>query len=126
MVQFRQEPGPFAITVYTSPAPLRVGLVDIGIWVEDWNRHDPVPDAGIMLLLHEPESDTQIEAQLIKGEGRNSQLYVASVALLSPGKWRADAVTLRNGVHAEAVGSLYVAPAPQRNPVRWSYLSCRS
>ena len=50
-VELRKEAGAFVITVFTSPAPLSSGPVDVSLLLQNRNGLEPLLDADVSLLL---------------------------------------------------------------------------
>jgi hypothetical protein len=121
-VQLRKEAGPFVITVFTSPAPLSAGPVDVSLLLQNRNGLEPVLDASISLILRD-RSGAEIRAQPTREQAQNKLLYAAPVTFAESGKWQLDITILRNGERTGATGSIDVAPAPERAASYWSYIA---
>jgi hypothetical protein len=122
-VQLRKESGAFVITVFTSPAPLSAGPVDISVLVQNRNGLEPVLDADISLLLRADTSSTEIQARPTREQAQNKLLYAAPVTLAESGKWQLSLTILRNGERTDATGTIDVAPAPEMAASYWSYIA---
>ena len=122
-VQLRKEAGPFVITVFTAPAPLSAGPVDISLLLQNRNGLEPVLDANVSLLLRENASGSEISARPTREQAQNKLLYAAPVTFTESGKWQLDITILRNGERARATGTIDVAPAPEMAASRWSYIA---
>jgi hypothetical protein len=121
-VQLRKEAGPFVITVFTAPAPLSAGPVDISLLLQNRNGLEPVLDASVSLILRDP-SGTGIRAQPNRDQAQNKLLYAAPVTFAEPGTWQLDITILRNGERTGATGTIDVAPAPEMAASYWSYIA---
>jgi hypothetical protein len=122
-VQLRQEAGPFVITVFTAPAPLSTGPVDISVLLQNRNGLEPVLDANVSLLLRGNASGSEIRVQPTREQAQNKLLYAAPVTLAESGKWQLDITILRNGEHTNATGTIDVAPAFETASSYWSYIA---
>jgi hypothetical protein len=122
-VQFRKEAGPFMITVFTAPAPLSAGPVDISLLLQNRNGLEPVLDAGVSLILRSEASGAEIEAGPTRERAQNKLLYAAPVALAESGKWQINVSILRNGERTEATGTINVAPAAEERTSYWGYIA---
>lgn len=111
-VQWRKEAGGIVITVFTSPAPLSVGPVDISLLLQNRSGLEPVLDANVSLVLRAEDSDIEFRAHPTREQARNRLLYAAPVTLSNPGKWRIAVTVDRNGEETGAAGIVEVAPAP--------------
>jgi hypothetical protein len=121
-VQLRKEAGAFVITVFTSPAPLSAGPVDISLLLQNRNGLEPVLDATVSLILRDP-SGAEIRARLTREHAQNKLLYAAPMTFGTSGKSQLDITILRNGERTGATGTIDVAPAPEMAASYWSYIA---
>jgi len=122
-VQLRQEVSGLVITVFTSPAPLSVGPVDISLLLQNRNGLEPVLDANVSLAFRADDSETEFWARPTREQARNKLLYAAPVMFSKPGKWQITVTVARNGQETRAVGILEVAPAPHGTVSYAGYLA---
>jgi hypothetical protein len=122
-VQLRQQAGPFVITVFTAPAPLSAGPVDISLLLQNRNGLEPVLDANVSLILRSQASGVEIQAQPTRERAQNKLLYAAPVTLAESGKWLLNVSILRNGERTDATGTIDVAPAFEMASSYWSYIA---
>jgi hypothetical protein len=122
-VQLRREAGGFAITVFTSPAPLSVGRADISVLIQAGAGLDPVLDSDVQLVLHSETSNVEFEAHPTRAQAQNKLLYAAPVIFSKPGKWHVGVVVSRNGQKTSAMGTLEVVPAGPRAVSYASYIA---
>jgi hypothetical protein len=120
-VQLHQESGDLVITVFTEPAQLSAGLVDISVLLQNRKGLDPVLDARISLTL-EDSSGTLLTARPTRELAQNKLLYAIPVTISQPGKWRISLVVERNGRTSEVGGVLDVAPAPAKTSSALTYV----
>src|SRR5579859_1118640 len=85
-IQLRKEAGALVITVFTSPAPLSAGPVDISLLLQNRNGLEPVLDANVSLLLRADASGAEITTRPTREQAQNKLLYAAPVTLVDPGK----------------------------------------
>src|SRR5438045_494793 len=111
------------ITVFSSPAPLSPGPVDISLLLQNRNGLELVLDASISLLLRSDVSGAEIRAQPTREQAQNKLLYAAPVMLAEAGKWRFAVTILRNGERIDTTGIIDVAPAPEMAASYWSYIA---
>jgi hypothetical protein len=107
-VQMRKDAGPFLITVFTSPAPLSAGPVDISVLLQNLDGLAPVLDARVSVLLRREASSTEIRAHATREQAQNKLLYAAMVTLPEPGKWHLSITTLHNTLRTEISGEIGV------------------
>jgi hypothetical protein len=122
-VQLREDVGAFVITVFTSPAPLSGGPVDISLLLQNRNGLEPVLDANVSLLLRGKASGSEISVRPTREQAQNKLLYAAPVTFTESGKWRLAITILRNGERTGATGTIDVAPAPEMAASYWSYVA---
>jgi hypothetical protein len=109
VVQMQRSAGPFVITVFTAPAPLRAGPADISIMVQDGDN--PVLDAEVTVRFHR-EGGEAIEAEATRERSKNKLLYAALVSMPEAGSWEIDVAVVRNSEETRIDGVMIVAPPP--------------
>jgi hypothetical protein len=122
-VQLRTEAGAFVITVFTSPAPLSAGPVDISLLIQNREGLEPVLDADVSLALRAQPSHTEIRAQASRQKAQNKLLYAAPVTLAESGKWQIAVTILRHGERTAATGTIDVAPTREMVASYWGYVA---
>lgn len=122
-VQLRKEAGPFVITVFTAPAPLSAGPVDISLLLQNRNGLEPVLDASVSLILRSEASGAEIQARPTRERAQNKLLYAAPLTFAESGKWQVNVSILRNGERTGATGTIDVEPAFEMASSYWSYIA---
>ena len=87
IVRASEPAGPYRVTVFTSPTPLRAGVVDISVLVQD-SGGNTVPDKRVRIQVMpagQPGSETTHEATR---EAATNKLYQAAALELTPGMWQ--------------------------------------
>jgi hypothetical protein len=120
-VQFRRAAGPFVVTLFSSPSPLRTGRADLSVLIETANGNEPVFDAAVRLALR--RGNRNIEMAPSHAQATNKLLYAASPQLTAPGTWEAVVTVDRAGSHAEAGGTIEVLPGPPAVFSLWPYFA---
>ena len=95
----RAPAGPFGLTVYTSPTPLRMGLADVSVAVEWAESGDLEPDARVVVIAEPVGSGGAGGAYEATHErATDPGFYAADVLLPSAGRWRLEilAQTIRD------------------------------
>lgn len=112
-MQFRKTAGPFVVTVFSEPVPLRAGTADLSVMLENAADRSTILDAHVMLRLRKTESGNIVEvaAPASHEHATNKLLYAASVTLPSPGVWQITVDVRKNGDSASASSDLHVLPA---------------
>jgi hypothetical protein len=122
-VQMRKEARPFLITVFTSPAPLSAGPVDISVLLQYLDGLAPVLDARVSVLLRREASSTEIRAHATREQAQNKLLYAAMVTLPEPGKWHLSITTLHNTLRTEISGEIGVTQSHVMAGSYWGYIA---
>jgi hypothetical protein len=108
ILQMQRSSGPFVITVFTAPVPLRAGPADISILIQDNNNH-PVLDAQVTMIIRR-ESREAIKAEARRGQSKNRLLYTALLSLPEAGRWEIEVAVVRNSEETWISGVMMVAP----------------
>lgn len=81
----KQNP-PFVLTVFASPAPPRVGTLDLSLLLQSSETLEPALDEDVRFEFDGPGSPVQVQAT--RSQSGNRLLYTASIRLNDPGNWR--------------------------------------
>ena len=122
LLRARQEAGPFIVSVFTAPEPLRVGPVEVTVLVQS-SGGAVLTDADVDILL---ESATRpIErrrARATQDAASNKLAKAAVVDLPAAGQWTLNISVRVNGDAATVTCLLPVAPASSRMSLAWPWL----
>ena len=114
--------GPFVVSVFTTPEPLRAGPADVSVLVQARDGGAMVLDAAVGLRLRAPDG-TEQQPAATHAAATNRLLWAANVTLPVPGRWLLE-VTVRRGDDAATVaGTLEVAAAAPRLAAQWPALA---
>jgi YtkA-like len=92
-VCFAGRVGPYRVTVFTAPTPLRAGPVDISMLVQDPDTGKPVPDARVVVRLTPGEQEAgSIEQEATQAAATNKLLQATTLDLPTPGLWHVTVV----------------------------------
>lgn len=116
-VQFEKSAGPFVITVFTTPSPLRAGPVDLSLMIQSRDSQQPVLDCQVFVQLRK-EGATSIRSAATHEAAQNKLLYAAPVKVPEPGLWELEAAIQHGDDSINVAGEISVAPA---NPVLLVY-----
>ena len=87
-VQLTQVTGDYRITVFTAPTPIRVGLVDISVLVQDAETGNPIREAQVNIhIASRARPNETIDATASYEAATNKLLQAAILTLSSPGWW---------------------------------------
>ncbi len=81
--------GPFSITVFTAPTPLRAGPVDISILVQDARTGEVTTNTLVTVRLTQ-EGQQPIECEATTQGATNKLLHAAQFEVPEPGKWKIE------------------------------------
>jgi len=116
----KQSP-PFVVTVFASPAPPRVGPIDLSVLVQSSDTLEPVLDADVRFEFAGP--DSQVQVQATRSQSGNKLLYAASVHLNDSGN-RRYSVSIRapKSQPITVSGDITVAAGQPKLEAYWDYL----
>ena len=106
-VQVHAETGPFAITLFASPSPLRCGPADLSVLVQDRESLAALVDARVTLRLWHGETELTVDAT--RAQAQNKLLYAAAVNFPDAGDWNYSVTVRRGSSQATVSGSAAVA-----------------
>jgi len=104
----RQESGPFVITVFAAPVPLRAGPIELTVLVQTRDALQPVLDANVSIRLN---GASQIVAAASRSNAQNKLLYAATLDLPQPGEWKFT-VQARSIAGQAAISGAFQADPP--------------
>lgn len=120
-MQFRKPAGPFIVTVFSEPVPVRAGVADLSVMVENASDQSTVLDAVTKLHLSKTESGRILElvAPATHATATNKLLYAVAISLPSAGRWRLT-VDVKTKIQAASVsGEINVLPPEPPLVARW-------
>lgn len=79
--------GPYEVSVFSSPTPLRAGIVDINAQVIDRETGDPADAVVVTLLARHPETATEIERTLTSEAATEAGYRATEFELPQTGEW---------------------------------------
>jgi hypothetical protein len=120
-VQFRRRSGPFVITLFSSPVPLRTGAADLSVLVESVDGNQPVLDATVGLDLSQPGTHLTLEAT--HAQATNKLLYAALPEIPRPGNWAVTVSVKRADLKAATTGNVTVLPGSPALVAYWPYFA---
>lgn len=124
-MQLRKQAGPFLVTLFSTPSPLRKGLADLSVMVQRVNDRSPVLDANVKVHLRKRGGDNIIEvfAPARHENASNKLLYAAKVNLIAPGEWLAEVEVIEGGATADVAGQVTVLPESPPLTTYWPYFA---
>ncbi len=124
-VLFHKQAGPFEVTLFGSPTPLRVGSADLSVMVQKTADSSSVSDAEVNVHLKrsEPGNIVEVIAPATHAKATNKLLYAAHVHLPAAGTWRVDVEVAAAGSTASASGQVTVQPPEPPAANYWGYFA---
>jgi len=115
--------GPFLVTVFVSPYPLRAGPADISVLVQDRKTSEVFLDPTIKLAIHPLSAKgSHLLAHARRELATNRLLQSARFDLPAPGWWVLNISVSRGREEAVLSTTLQVAPGTSRIAVVWPLL----
>ena len=114
-LQFRKPAGNLIVTLFSEPAPLRVGTADLSVMLQNASDNSAVTDGDVKLHLTKPESGRIVELTVpaTHAKATNKLLYAASLSLPAAGRWTIEADIKTKEGSGSVAGTLDVlTPAP--------------
>jgi len=124
-VRLVESVGPFVVTIFTAPEPVRVGSVDVSVLVQDRARGEPLLDARVSLDAIPPDGGgtTPLHVEATRSRATNKLLYAAAFTPDRTGEWRLRVAVRRGPDAAEVHCDLPVARAAAGIADIWPYLA---
>jgi hypothetical protein len=122
-VRLRQASGPFVVTLFSGSGPLRVGLIDASVLVQDRNTGNVVLDATVNLVFRPVASASRaLLVSATRGQAKNKLLQAATVDVPAPGWWAIQIFVRRGGEASVFATQVLIMPAPPRLTTIWPFL----
>ena len=118
-VQLAQRTGDYQLTVMTDPSPLRAGLMDVSVMVQNADSGQIVGDGRLMVTLRRlDEPPLLFRSEATATAATNKLLRSAQFELPLPGKWQMEVELTETSRPAGVLVELAVAG----NPPHWRSL----
>lgn len=117
VLQFTRSAGPFIITVFTTPSPLRAGPVDVSLMIQSSENQQPVLDCVANVQLRK-EGSRSIGSEATHQVSQNKLFYAAPLNVTESGVWELEVAIWHGDVSASVSGPITVASS---NPVLLGY-----
>jgi hypothetical protein len=90
-VRYSGRHGDRQITVFTAPTPLRSGVVDVSVLVQDVNTGKTLPDVPVAVSAHSiRHPQKRIRSPATTDAATNKLLRAAQLPLSEPGPWHLE------------------------------------
>jgi hypothetical protein len=120
-LQFQKQAGPFTVTLFSMPVPVRVGAADLSVLVQD-SQNNTLVDGRVTVHLSKAD-ERDIVAVATTAQATNKLLYAAPVELPKAGKWHVRIDVARAGLSGEAEGEIDVLPEEPPLEAFWTYFA---
>jgi len=124
-IRLHQQAGPFIVTMFTTPDPLKEGLADFSVAVERADAPGLISDAEVTLLLSSEDNGKmdRISAQATHAAATSQFLQAANVTLPHAGEWRVRVLVSEGAETGDCATTITVDPAaPMGNESFWQIL----
>jgi hypothetical protein len=125
-LQVRRQAGPWLVTVFTSPALPRAGIIDFTVLLQDPASLEPVLDAEVEIRASDERGTTVSRGA--RHDAAQNRLFYGALLTLHEGEWGYE-IAVKDGSaqpknQATARGSLQVfAPSEPRLASHWHELA---
>src|SRR5262245_47840960 len=122
VIQMTKTAGPFVITVFTTPAPLRAGPVDISVLIQNRENSEPVLNAQVLIQLRK-ETGLLITAQATSATAQNKLLYATTMNIPEAGQWEIEVRVQQDEQTVSVSETIAVAPSRSLLFSHWQNLA---
>jgi hypothetical protein len=91
-VRYSERRGGRLVTVFTAPTPLRTGVVDVSVLLQDANSGKPLLDVPVMVHAERIDHEQRISIPATTEAATNKLLRAAQIDLTAPGRWHLEVV----------------------------------
>ncbi|MCS6852955.1 MAG: hypothetical protein NZ700_17495 [Gemmataceae bacterium] len=120
MVQWSGDAGPYRLTVFTTPTPLRAGPIDVSVLLQDRHTGRPILDGTVTIRLTAERQLSMTQEKLATTEAASNKLLrAATLDAGTAGAWQIDVAVEGPRGPARISCNVEVAEAPPR----WADLS---
>jgi hypothetical protein len=122
-IRLSERHGPYQITVFSSPTPLRAGLVDVSVLVTDSTRGQSMQDAEVTVRAVHLDSRGESLVVLATSEAATNKLLQAAVfELPAAGAWKIEVEVQSKLGQAQVHFDVEVAEPPPRWLSLWPWI----
>jgi hypothetical protein len=123
-VRLSQRVGPYRVTVFTAPTPLRAGPVDVSVFVQDGAGGAALPDVTVRITLAPVGRDgPALEARATHEAATNKLFQAAAFDLPAPGRWRVAVAVEGPRGRAECACEVEAEAPPPRWVELWPWFA---
>jgi hypothetical protein len=123
-IRLSERHGPFQVTIFTSPTPLRAGPVDVSVLVMDLASGRPIQDAEVTVrAMHLASRGESIVISATSGAATNKLLRAAVFELPAAGTWRIEVDVQSQLGPARVHFEVDVAEPPPRWVSLWPWIT---
>lgn len=122
IVQFQKQAGPFFVTVFSAPVPLRVGSADLSVMVQRVHDRGEILDCDVTLHLSK-ERHRDIQARATRAQATNRLLYATPIIFPSAGRWHLTVDIKERDDAVRVDGEIAVLPELPPLIAHWPYFA---
>jgi len=124
-VLLTKQAGPYLVTLFGSPSPLRAGRADLSVLVQNATDKTNVLDAKVAVHLTRRQTDTNsivaVTLPATHEAATNKMLYAASLNVPSAGDWQVRADIKARAGEASVGAAIRVLPPEPPIVTYWPY-----
>jgi len=114
-VQFSRQVGDMRFTVMTDPTPLRVGIADVSIMLQDARSGAVIHDGrATVIFSHAADPPLSMRGEATRAAATNKLLRAAQLDIPRPGKWQCEVEFVTSEATIRVQEVLNVAERPDR------------
>jgi hypothetical protein len=122
-IQLHKTSGSFVLTVFTSPEPLRVGLIDTSVLVQDRATGAAILEATVNFDVHPPGDITEhLWTRGTPVQAANRLLHAFTINPTVSGWWTIRVFVSHHRQEAAVTTKVFVIPASPRLTRIWPFL----
>lgn len=119
-----QPAGPFVISVFTAPTPLRPGTAEVSVLVQTSDDRRSVPDADVQLVLRAADGPSaERSAAARRGVVANKMVYAARIDVPAAGRWTLTTSVRAGERNATLSSAVTVFPALAPLVAFWGFIA---
>jgi hypothetical protein len=122
-LRLRQQAGNYRVAVFTSPALLRAGAIDISVLVQDAATGKHLPQMNVTVHLREQAGSATLEQSATLGAATNKLFHAAEFDLPHAGRWNVEVELTGPQGSAEVAFDIEAAEALPRWLEVWPWIA---
>ena len=114
--------GSLQISVFGTPVPLRSGLADLSVLLQNESDHQVLLDAAVTLRLSQ-KGRPEITLEPTPTQAASKYMYASQVTFPASGKWNLQVICKQRSQVSELLGTITVLPEQPAVLTYWPYFA---